>query len=652
MNKSAAQLVKAKQHLQQGDLVSAEKLVGKVVKKERNNLEAWFLLGTVKGGLGVHSQARDAFQQVLRINPKVAEAYCNIGLSYMQEQMWHEAIAPLKQAVALAPQYQNALSALSEVMDKEGDAVGALSYAKQWLHLNPASPQALIRVAILAQGMEDYAQARVCYQQAIDQGINEYSIYLNYGVAEQMAREFEHAIALFEKALKINPHCAVTTYNMASCCYALGEYEKGAVLCEKALELDPSLHRARAMILLNLNYQLPFDPVRVCQRHKAIAEQMVSGEENIHTNDRDPDRRLKVGYVSDGFHNNPVAIFMQPLLANHDHEQFEIFCYADVPAPDEVSVALAGDVDHWCNVSAMDDEAFYQCIRQDEVDILVDLDGYLNPHFTRFTHQLAPIQVSYLGYPCTTGMPTIQYRLTDELVDPQEEGDSHYSEVLLRLGNNFFCYQPPKNAPDVLPLPALEKGCITFGSFNKWQKLNHEVLSLWAEVLMALPSSRLLMQNQLVTSEVGQNKVRMLFSKLGVTEDRLVFLPFGSMNDYLLAHHQVDMMLDSFPWNGHTNTCHALWMGVPTLTLKGNHFSGRFGYEIMHSIDCDAYVTENSAGYVARAVELAQDMASLAALRGDLRQKLLDSPLCDGKGLAERVEGHYRDIWRKWCDQA
>ena len=649
MKKSEALLLKAKQHLQHGEVPVAEILLGKVLKKDKSNLEAWFLLGNVMGGQGLHQQARDAFKCVIDIDPRVPEAHRNIGLSYIQQQQWHDAVEPLKKAVKLAPQYDAAYNALIEALDKSEQLTEAIAYCERWIQLQPNEASRYLRAGVLNQANDDYTSAADCYQRAIDLGLIDYTLYLNYGVVQQFLSRYIDSIALFEKALLVKPDCAICYYNMAASYYAQGALQKGEQLCEKALAIMPDLHRARGMLLLHLNYHNPLDPLHVFQRHVELAKPLVDATQITFPNSADPDRRLRIGYVSDGFHNNPISTFMMPILTQHDRLKFEITCYADLPRPDNISEQLKALVEHWSDITLLDDDGFYQRIKDDQIDILVDLDGYINPHFNRFARQNAPIQVSYLGYPCTSGMDTVQYRISDYLTDPEDESDNHYSEKLLRLGDSFFCYSPPAMLINPNSLPALHGRGFTFGSFNKQQKLNDDVIALWAAILKALPESRLLMQNEAVSSEAGQERMTLLFRQHGVHEAQLQFAPYSDMAGYLRAHHQVDLMLDSFPWNGHTNTCHALWMGVPTLTMKGEHFSGRFGYGIMTNIGQPEFVAQTTSEYLEKAMYFASNPELMAELRGRLRDIFLKSDICQAAVLTNRLEQHYQEVWHSWC---
>lgn len=650
MSKAAAQFIKAKQLLQKGDNAAAEKLLQKVVKHDKANFEAWFLLGNLHGAKGEHNKARSAFQQVLRINPRVAEAHNNIARSYIQQQRWNDAIPPLRDALKISPHYDAACVALIEAYERIKDDQSALKICQQWLQLRPGDAQRHMRAGILCQAVNDYPLAATYYQQACELGAKDYSLYLNSGVVQQHLHQYHAAIELYNLALELNPDCAITHYNMAACYYALGHLDKGELLAQQALKIMPGLHRARAMLLLNLNYKVPYDSAMVRQRHVELAEPLVVERNTPFVNIPQGDRKLRIGYVSDGFHNNPVATFLMPILAAHNSQQFDIFCYADVPNPDEVTLQLQVLVDQWRDISGIDDEQFGTIIEQDQIDILVDMDGYLNPHFTRFARQNAPIQVSYLGYPATSGLSTIQYRITDDVVDPVNGNDEHYSEQLLRLKHSFFCYQPPTIEVEPSDSPVASGKPFTFGSFNKLPKLNDEVFGLWADILKSSPKSRLLMQNEASSSEQGRAQIRDLFLRLGVLEQQLVFSPYGTMSQYLEAHQQVDLMLDSFPWNGHTNTCHALWMGVPTLTLKGQHFAGRFGYAIMHAVDAPSFVADNPQQYAEIANAFAEDPTQLIELRHQWRKRLLDSKLCDAESITKSLEQLYGKIWQDWCE--
>jgi predicted O-linked N-acetylglucosamine transferase (SPINDLY family) len=367
----------------------------------------------------------------------------------------------------------------------------------------------------------------------------------------------------------------------------------------------------------------------------------------FHGNLPDPERRLRIGYVSPDFCNHVNSFFTIPLLSNHDHQQVEIIGYADVVRPDSVTQQLRGYSDVWRNTVGLSDEQLAGLIRDDRVDILVDLAMHtVKNRLLVFARQPAPVQVTWLAYPGTTGLPTIDYRLTDPYLDPPGLFDDCYSEESFRLPETFWCYDPLTEQPPVNALPAAVNGVITFGCLNSFCKVNDECLALWARVLRAVPQSRMLLHAPL---DPARERVLAKFQEHGVPASRVEFVSRKPRHEYLRLYHRIDMALDPLPCNGGTTTLDAFWMGVPTLTLLGKTALGRAGWSLLCNLGLKDLAAETPQGLVDRAVQLAADSSGLQELRRTLRQRMQHSPLMDGKRFARHMEQAYRQMWMKWC---
>jgi predicted O-linked N-acetylglucosamine transferase (SPINDLY family) len=370
-------------------------------------------------------------------------------------------------------------------------------------------------------------------------------------------------------------------------------------------------------------------------------------------NDRTSDRPLRIGYLSPDFRRHSVSFFFEPLLAAHDRSRVQVTCYADLPNPDEVSRRLQGLADRWCNVTPLSHQQLADRIREDGIDILVDLAGHTaGNRLPVFAQKPAPIQVSWLGYPGTTGLDAIDARLTDDIADPPGEADRCHSERLVRLPDGFLCYSPPEDAPSVTPLPAISAGHITFGSFNNPAKITHEAIRAWAAILNNLPNARLLLKGKAFADATTCRRFRRLFAACGIDANRLTTMGMTqSSREHLDLYGQVDIALDTFPYNGTTTTCEALWMGVPVVTLKGKRHAARVGASILHRLELDHLTASSQDDYVAKALTLAGDTAALQALRAGLRERMQRSPLCAPRPFAAAVEDAYRTLWQQWCQQ-
>jgi protein O-GlcNAc transferase len=356
-------------------------------------------------------------------------------------------------------------------------------------------------------------------------------------------------------------------------------------------------------------------------------------------------RKLRVGYVSPDFRRHSVSYFLTPLLAAHDRNAVEITCYAEVKQPDEVTARLKGLVSAWRSTVGMSDAELAERIRADGIDILVDLAGHTaGNRLAVFARQPAPVQVTWLGYPNTTGLSRIHYRLVDRVTDPPDASPA--SERLVRLENGFLCYEPPADAPPPMPPPCLAASAVTFGSFNNAAKLSPATLDAWARILQGSPGSRLVLKGAAFSEAETCKRFRGEFVRRGVAEERLALAPFTpSSRAHLAAYHAIDLALDPFPYNGTTTTCEALWMGVPVIALLGDRHSARVGASILTRLGLGRLIAFDPADYVERALALASDRAGLGELRAGMRQRFAASPLCDAAGFARRVEAAYRRMW-------
>ena len=346
-----------------------------------------------------------------------------------------------------------------------------------------------------------------------------------------------------------------------------------------------------------------------------------------------------------------MSHFIGSLIAGHDRQAFEVFCYAEVARPDDWTARIREHADAWRSTVGMDDSAAAKQIREDGIDVLVDLAGHTGQNrLLVFAKRPAPVQVTWLGYPNTTGLTAIDYRLTDEIADPEGDADALYTETLVRLPGGFVCYGPASDTPEAAACPVHQCGSVTFGSFNVLSKVTPEVVAVWAEILDRVPKSRLLMKNRSLADEETRARYLQMFDAHGVAAERIELCAWiNSSAGHLGAYARVDIGLDPFPYNGTTTTCEALWMGVPVVTLSGDRHSGRVGASILTRVGLADLVAEAEAAYVEKAVALAGDIDRLAALRLELRDRLGRSPLCDAPAFIRYVEAAYREMWRRAC---
>lgn len=444
------------------------------------------------------------------------------------------------------------------------------------------------------------------------------------------------AVAAAESALTANPRMLAAHVLRACACRDRGEMEQAVAHYRRALELDPANSTAASNLLMCLNYLPTLSAEEIRAAHRDWGARLPAA---VPRPARKHSPRLRIGYVSPDLLRHPVGYLMEGLFAAHDRERFEIRVYSDVATEDDVTTRLRSQCEHWRNVAGLDDDSLAAVLRSDSLDIVVDLCGHTaRNRLAVFARRVAPVQVSYLGYCTSTGVPAMDYVISDAGLDPADSDAAHYTERLWRLPRPSFAFTPDADFPDVGPLPALNAGHLIFGSFNTLAKISEPVLDLWAEVLRAIPDAGLFMQARALGDEGTRARIQSQLEARGIAPERTVLAGFSSLAAHLALFNHVDVCLDTFPWNGHMTTLDSLWMGVPVLTLAGDRRASRMGATILREIGLDDFVTRTPAEFVTRAVALDQDRTRLASVRGELRQRLAASRLADGAGLARSME--------------
>jgi predicted O-linked N-acetylglucosamine transferase (SPINDLY family) len=401
-----------------------------------------------------------------------------------------------------------------------------------------------------------------------------------------------------------------------------------------------------------MNFHPGYDAETIAEEHRRWNHQHVEPLRKFiqaHSNDRSPDRRLRIGYISPDFRNHPVGRFLLPLLASRDKTQVEVFGYSDVVFPDEITRRLRSCADNWRSILGISDAGVVDLIRQDKIDILIDLTMHMAKNrLGVFARKPAPVQATYLAYCSTTGLETIDYRLSDPHLDPLGEDESHYSEKTIRLPETYWCYQPIVDSRQVGPLPVLTQDVITFGCLNNFCKISEPALKTWARVLHAIPNSKLLL-----SARQGSHRQRAQerLERDGVDPGRVQFTDYLPVEKYFDSYRQIDIALDTFPYGGGTTTCDALWMGVPVVSLAGKTAVGRGGLSILSNIGLPELVARSEAEYVRIAADLGKDIGRLSDLRSTLRRRMEHSPLMDAAKFAMGIEAAYRRMWRTWCEK-
>ncbi|MGC4030193.1 MAG: tetratricopeptide repeat protein [Tepidisphaeraceae bacterium] len=576
-------------------------------------------LGTALIQLGRHAEAIDSCKMAIGLNASHAEAHNNLGSALRGLGLTQNAIAEYEIAAAARPGFIEPRRNLAVVLNDVGRREEALAAIDEVLTLDPALP-------------------------------NEH--FLRAMILRDLGRQDE-SVAAMRKTLELEPTHANALTAVGYAMLEQGELDAAMDALRRSVAVRPD-PQAHSNMLMTINYHPGFSPAELLREHQAFAElhekPLLAGH-RPHTNTRQPGRRLRIGYVSPDFRAHSVSYFLEPILQHHDHSQFEIFGYAHITSPDLSTWRLRAQIDQWREVPNRNPHDIAEMIRQDGIDILVDLAGHTgNNALTVFARRPAPVQVNMIGFPSTTGLASMDYRISDALCDPPGESDAFSTERIVRLPKTFWAYLPPATAPDVGELPAAANGFVTFSSVNNFTKITPHVLTAWSKILAGVPGSRLVFQATAVQSRQVRDAVHRVFDAAGVDRDRLEFRAWTDLAGYLGLLNQSDLTLDPFPFNGGTTTCHSLWMGAPVLTLAGDRHAARMGLSILTNAGLSEFIATDADDYVRRGIALATDTPRLAAVRASLRDRLSQSPLLDGKRFTADLEAAYRQMWHRWCD--
>ena len=447
-----------------------------------------------------------------------------------------------------------------------------------------------------------------------------------------------------------------TAHNRLANCYnQLGRMAEARSHYLEVCRIEPEFAHAWTSALACLNYDPDCPPEQAAADHRHWAGQVAAPfypKLARFACDRDPARRLRIGYVSPDLRRHPVSAIFAPILAAHDRSQVEVTCYYNFAGEDVITLRLKSLAEHWRPVAGIDDEALCERIRGDRIDILVDLAGHTsNNRLLAFARKPAPIQVSWLGYFNTTGLATMDYFISDPWSSPAGQ-ERYYVERLLRLPHTRFCYQPPEYMPAVSPLPANTTGQVTFGCLNNLSKVNEKVLALWGEVLQAVPGAKLRVQAAALDDAPNRARFGELCARHGIAPARLELRGFVPIEHAPASYAAIDIALDPFPFCGGMTSLEALWLGVPVITLAGETIASRQSASMLMNLGMPELIAGNPVQYVNNAADLARDLPRLAALRAGLRQRFAASPLMDYAGFARELEAAYRGMWLSWIDQS
>jgi protein O-GlcNAc transferase len=608
-------------HFKMGRHAQVRRLCGEVLATIPDHPEALYLLAKTAYACGDFNDALQLYGRLLSQDPD-SSYYDDYYEAVCAAMTFDEGIGFFVARVESAPQERLAFYYLGCLYIKKLDGLRAAEAFQSALALCP-----------------EYAGAYAGLAEALD-----------------LRGEVFAALDARRRAIEFDPANLVYLNDMAGNLKAMGKAHEAVDYYRRAIDLSPHDRVLHSNHLINLLCTTRLSPEEIYGEHLLFAEQCANqlAEGRLPClNDPSPDRPITVGYLSGDFRCHPVAFFIEPVLACHDRSAFRIVLYANHAKPDYITEQFRQFGFEWRDVAKMPDDELANLIRHDNVDLLVDLAGHTRSNrLLLFARKPAPVQVTWLGYANTTGLDVMDFRITDTIADPPGMTEHLHTEELWRLPGCFLCYRPPQNPPDVGPSPFIEKGYVTFASFNHFAKVTPQMLTIWGKILTNIPGSRLIIKSPGMSHPPLRNALYEQFLRAGIMAERIEMLEMlPSVHDHLAFFNQVDIALDTYPYNGTTTTCEALWMGVPVISLAGRSHVSRVGTSLLTNIGLADLAAESDDEYIAKACALALDSERLACYRNSLREMMQHSQLMDIQGFTRNLELAYRKMWQRWCGQ-
>jgi predicted O-linked N-acetylglucosamine transferase (SPINDLY family) len=598
---------------------------------------------------GRFEDAIETARRALELEPESAMACNNLGCALTGARRLTEAVDMLRRAIAIRPDFAEAWYNLANALREQANFTEAAAACRRALALRPDRAATHVNLGNILQAQRQFDESIACYRRALELKPHDVEALSNLGNALRSSGRLDEAIAAFRTCIMLRPNFHAAYCNLGNALKDAGQIVPAIECFRRAVEICPHDIVSHSNLAYSVYYHRDFDSAAIlaeARRWDVLHVSSLAGAAT-HENDRDPERRLRIGYVGADFRDHCQSLFTIPLFEQHDRNRVEVFCYANVARADGFTERIRRSVDCWRDTVGLNDDEVARQVRADGIDILVDLTMHMsNGRPMLMARKPAPVQVAYLAYPGTTGLSAIDYRLTDPYLDPPGETDADYVERSVCLPETFWCYHPLTETPVPNSLPLFTEGHVTFGCLNNFCKVSDQTLALWSKVLRGFENSRLL-----VLAPVGQARQRILdrFREQKIEPARVEFVEHRPRAKYLEHYHHIDVCLDTLPYNGHTTSLDSLWMGVPVVTRVGRTIVGRAGFSQLSNLGLADLVAWSDDEFVTLAAQLAADQPRLALLRSTLRERMERSSLMDAARFARNVESAYREMWRQWC---
>ena len=627
--------------LERGDPGEAESLARAALDIDPEDALIHAFLGSILMQRGAAEEALLQYRTAAELQPEVGAFHNELGnaLAFTGDLLAAE--AALRRAGELSPDLPEIRNNLGNVFRAQGRGDAAATCYREALALRPDYPEALTNLGVVLQEADDLAGAREAYLKTLELDPNNAFAYTHLGVIQAAEGQLSAAEASHRAAIERRPHLAAAHSNLGIVLKDQGRLSEAYTAYQRAIELDAHDSGLCSNLLLARCYDPRIDEKLLYADHLSFAERFTPSEIPEFEATPASGGPIRIGYVSADFYSHSVASFIEPVIAAHDRSAFHVTCYADLTSGDAVTERLRASADEWRDVAAASDSGLWARIRQDRIDILVDLGGHTGHNrLGVFALRAAPVQLTWIGYPATTGLAQMDYRITDIVADPEGVADRWHTETLMRLDTGFLCYQAPMDAP----APAVPDAGrpLTFGSFNNFAKINPAVLDTWAALLKAVPDARLLLKSRPLADDGVRARLIGDLAERGISETRLsLHGRIASRAEHLALYGEVDVALDTFPYNGTTTTCEALWMGVPVVTMKGRRHAARVGASLLTHGGWPEWIAADPEDYVAIAAGLAGERPDPS----DIRAQFAASPVMDARTFTAGLEAQLRALW-------
>ncbi|MES2262816.1 MAG: tetratricopeptide repeat protein [Pseudomonadota bacterium] len=612
--------------------------------------KVWHLRGVALLKMDQNQDAAPALCRASELLPADAEIWDHLGLALLRLRQFAFASQCFGRSVALDAGRLSAWSNAAKNANEAGDFAEGLRCAQRAIALDPTHTAASCNLAYALAELQRPDEAMHCYQKALASDPQSAELHYGLGTALMSQGRGDEAAASYRRALAFNPEYVEARCNLGTVLLSQGRHAEAADCFRRALALQPDAARMHGNLLFCLSHDITLTPAAIFAEHVAFGtrfENALMPAWPEHPNARDPQRRLRLGFVSDDLYNHAVAFFIFPVWAALDPASVELWVYSTHRQEDGITSELRGASHCWRQVADLSDDALAAQIRADGIDVLFDLSGHTaHNRLLVFARKPAPVQVTWIGYPNTTGLQAMDYVLCDRFNAPHGLYEHFYREKFARLPSSGT-FSPPTGTPPVNPLPALDKGYITFGSFNRTNKFSDDVIATWSEVLREAAGSRLLLGH--VGDPAQAQRLAARFAHHGIAPERLLFHPPVTLQDYLRLHHEVDLILDTWPYTGGTTTNFALWMGVPVVTLRGPSRAHCQSGAVLGRLGLEDWIARDRQEFVRIAVHWAGSIPALASLRAGLRERWQTAPLRQPATVARGLELAVRHMWQRWC---